>query len=213
MRVFVNKKRKFSVIIYITISVILLAALAMRVGTLFVSLASSKARLEATYIINKVVAEASAGEGKTCSDIIIKEYDGEGKITAVSTDSALINRMQSEISSRLIEQLRKNNQYNITLSVANIFGMRTIMGFGPRLPVKISPSPNVLVKFEDSFISAGINQTKFSVNIIVEAEMMVSAIPFRTAVSVNRTVPVAQVVLVGTVPDTYATFDGNFDTE
>ena len=199
------------VIIFVIITTLILSALFVRVGTLFNSLAASKARLEATYVINKAIGEVSMEGGKTYSDIIIKEYDGEGKITAVSTDSALINRMQSEISSRVIEELRKNNQYYITLSVANILGIRTFMGFGPRLPVKISPSPNILVKFEDSFISAGINQTKFAVNIIVEAEMMVSTIPFRTGISVNRTIPVAQVVLVGTVPDTYADFNRNFD--
>ena len=211
MRVFAKKRRSFRKVVFSIIAIFIPVILVMRMGTLFNSLAASKARLEATYIINKVIGEVSTDDGKTYSDIIIKEYDGEGKIAAVSTDSALINRMQSEISSKLIEQLRSNNQYYITLSIANILGMRTIMGFGPKLPIKISPSPNIIVKFEDSFVSAGINQTKFSVNIIVEADMMVSAIPFRTGVSVNRTIPVAQVVLVGTVPDTYATFTGNSD--
>lgn len=210
MRIFAKKRRKMKCIIFLLITSLILVVLTMRVSTLFNSLAQSKARFEATYAINKVIGETTV-DSKSYSDIIIKEYDGEGKITAVSTDSALINRMQSEISSRVIEELRKNNQYYITLSVANILGIRTFMGFGPRLPVKISPSPNILVKFEDSFISAGINQTKFAVNIIVEAEMMVSTIPFRTGISVNRTIPVAQVVLVGTVPDTYADFNRNFD--
>ncbi len=213
MRVFAKKRRKMKFIIFFLITALIMVVLAVRVGTLFNSLAASKARLEATYIINKVIAEVSADGGRTYSDTIIKEYDNEGKIAAVSTDSALINNMQSEISARIIESLRANNQYYITLSVANILGMRTIMGFGPKLPVKISPSPNVLVKFEDGFVSAGINQTKFSVNIIIEAEMMVSAIPFRTAVNVNRTIPVAQVVLVGSVPDTYANFNGDFVKE
>ena len=213
MRVFAKKRRKMKFIIFLLITVIILAALTVRVSTLFNSLAESKARFEATYVINKVIGEASMTDGKTYSDIIIKEYDESGKITAVSTDSALINHMQSEISSRLIERLRENNQYYITLSVANVLGMRTITGFGPKIPVKISPSPNISVKFEDGFVSAGINQTKFTVSINVETEMMVSAIPFRTSVSVDRTIPVAQVVIVGTVPDTYATFSGNPDKE
>lgn len=212
MRIFAKKRRKMKCIIFLLITALILVVLTMRVSTLFNSLAQSKARFEATYAINKVIGETTV-DSKSYSDIIIKEYDGGGKITAVSTDSALINQMQSEISSRLIERFRENNQYYITLSIANIFGMRTITGFGPKLPIKISPSPNISVKFNDSFVSAGINQTKFAVNITVEAEMMVSAIPFRTSVGVDRTIPVAQVVLVGSVPDTYANFSEKFDKE
>lgn len=213
MRIFAKKRRKMKCIIFVLVTALIIVALTMRVGTLFNSLAQSKARFEATYAINKVIGETTASAGNSYSNIIIKEYDGEGKITAVSTDSALINRMQSEISSRLIERFRENNQYYITLSIANILGMRTITGFGPKVPIKISPSPNISVKFDDSFISAGINQTKFAVSITVEAEMMVSAIPFRTSVGVDRTIPVAQVVLVGSVPDTYADFNGKFAKE
>lgn len=212
MRIFAKKRRKMKCIIFLLITSLILVVLTMRVSTLFNSLAQSKARFEATYAINKVIGETTV-DSKSYSDIIIKEYDGGGKITAVSTDSALINQMQSEISSRLIERFRENNQYYITLSIANILGMRTITGFGPKLPIKISPSPNISVKFNDSFVSAGINQTKFAVNITVEAEMMVSAIPFRTSVGVDRTIPVAQVVLVGSVPDTYANFSEKFDKE
>jgi len=212
LRIFAKKRRKMKCIIFLLITALILVVLTMRVSTLFNSLAQSKARFEATYAINKVIGETTV-DSKTYSDIIIKEYDGEGKITAVSTDSALINRMQSEISARLIERFRENNQYYITLSIANILGMRTITGFGPKVPIKISPSPNVSIKFDDSFVSAGINQTKFAVNITVEAEMMVSAIPFRTSVGVERTIPVAQVVLVGSVPDTFADFNGNFAKE
>ncbi len=213
MRIFAKKRKKMKCIIFFLVAAVILTALALRVGTLFNSLAQSKARFEATYAINKVIGEITMADDKNYSDIIIKEYDGEGKITAVSTDSTLINCMQSEISARLIERFRENNQYYITLSIANILGMRTITGFGPKVPIKISPSPNIAVKFEDSFISAGINQTKFAVNITVEAEMMVSAIPFRTSVVVDRTIPVAQVVLVGSVPDTFADFSGKFDKE
>ncbi len=207
MRMFLHKKRKIKRIIALFLVCAVLIVLVIRGANLFFSLAQAKARLEASYAINNIISEYSANN--LYSEIIIKEYDSAGNITAVSTDIAFINRLQGEISTRLLEKLRENTQYYITLSFANILGMRTISAFGPKIPVKIAPSPNITVKFEDSLVSAGINQTKFTVNLKIEVDMLVSTSPLKSNVKVNHEMPVVQVVLVGQVPTTYADFDGN----
>ena len=77
------------------------------------------------------------------------------------------------------------------------------MGRGPKVPLKIIVLTSSRVEFNNSIVTAGINQTKHQINleVIVDVEILV---PWGSETSqVVTEVLIADTVVVGQVPQTY----------
>ena len=77
------------------------------------------------------------------------------------------------------------------------------MGRGPNIPVQIVVLTSSRVEFNNSIVSAGINQTKHQINleVIVDIDILV---PWGTeSAQVVTEVLIADTIVVGHVPDTY----------
>ena len=77
-------------------------------------------------------------------------------------------------------------------------------GRGPDICMQIVPTSFVYSTIEDSFVSAGINQTQHRVLIVFQAEMSAILPGYSVTVEVENEVCVAQTLIVGEVPQVYA---------
>ena len=204
MRFYAKKNYKLRIIATATAFFVAVCFLCKRTVTVMHDISVARAKYITTLEINAVTSQYLSDCARMYGDIIIKERSPDGQITAISTDIAKINLIQSEITQQILSRINEEGTYEMTLPLTNIFGMNILTAIGPRIKMRLSPASNVIARFEDSFVSAGINQTKFSVNLIVDADVTVSVSPIKSSVHVCHSIPVVQIILVGGVPETYA---------
>ena len=73
--------------------------------------------------------------------------------------------------------------------------------------MKLKAVTNVSARFENDFSAAGINQTRHQIRLNVSVQVLV-VIPGRELTApVNTTVVIAETVIVGKVPELYASMD------
>ena len=95
----------------------------------------------------------------------------------------------------------------ITVPLFAASGSRFLASFGPELPVRVRGLAMPQISLSDSFIAAGINQTKHSIYLNVDAELMV-AVPFDSErCHISASVLLAEGIIIGQIPETYLNFE------
>lgn len=199
-----QKKKHIKAILLLCIFAAAVIFLSIRVYTIATTVSCAQTKYMATMTINSVASKYLAENEGLYDDIIIKDKDPNGNITAINTDIAKINSLQTQIAESVLKELENSELSYVKLPILNILGLNILSDFGPKIPVKMMPVSNASVRFDDTFVSAGINQTKFCVNLNIEIDLMVLAEPVKNTITVTHTMPVAQIVLLGNVPGSYA---------
>jgi sporulation protein YunB len=134
------------------------------------------------------------------------EKDNEGKISALETNMAEMNRLQSQILSDILERLSVVSASELSIPVGTLTGTPLLAGRGPRIPVKMEFVGSSNARFDNDFTEAGINQTKHRVLLYVDVSVSILLPGFSTYTKVTNAFTVAETVIVGSVPQTYTYF-------
>jgi len=92
---------------------------------------------------------------------------------------------------------------SVCVPYAAFFSDDLAVGIGPYVECELAPAGYCFVDFENSFEATGINQTKHQIDIVVKANFTMMTAMTGTGVTVETSLPVAQTVIVGTVPNSY----------
>lgn len=155
-----------------------------------------------TAQVNAVIAELMAERDYDAETFVSLEKNEAGEITAVSSNMAKINALSAEILDRVVGAT-ENRTLNVSVPLGNLTGISLLMGRGPGVPEEIIMMTSSHVEFQNNVVTAGINQTKHQINlkIIVDIDIL---IPWGTeSAQVVTEVMIADVVVVGKVPETY----------
>ena len=101
----------------------------------------------------------------------------------------------------------------VKFAVGFLPGVCLVLGRGPKVPVKIITMTSSRVEFNNSIVTAGINQTKHQINleVIVDIDILV---PWGTeSTQVITEVLIADTIVVGRVPDTYLSMESGLTEE
>ncbi len=183
---------------------LVLIAAAVFLHSLIRDIAISDARDAVTLAVNGCVSRMMR-ENDYGSDYFVKlEKDSAGNIAAITTDTAHINVLSSQILSE-IAKAADNEALNISIPVGNLFGSNLLMGKGPRIPVEVMMLTSSIVRFENDLISTGINQSRHVITLkaSVDIDIMIPWRSIRTTVETD--ILIAETVILGSVPDTYLT--------
>ena len=115
---------------------------------------------------------------------------------------ARINALSAKILHRVVGAT-ENRTIEIGIPAGNLTGISLLMGRGPNIPVQIIVLTSSRVEFNNSIVTAGINQTKHQINleVIVDIDILV---PWGTEnAQVVTEILIADTIVVGQVPDTY----------
>lgn len=159
-----------------------------------------------TNTVNKIANKFLSENSDLYSNIIVKDKAPDGSISAINTDIEKINRLQTEMANAILKGLSTTDGITVKIPIGNVIGLPMLLNVGPKIPYRIAPLSNIHVKFEDSFKTAGINQTQFSVNLIVSTDVIYSLSAYQSTLSISNTIPVVQLLLVGDIPDNYTNF-------
>ncbi len=139
--------------------------------------------------------------------LIAFEKNNEGGITALQSNMAEFNHLQSAITADVLQRLGEVEDTDLSIPLGTLSGSAFLAGRGPSLAVRMQSVGSCTAHFENSFNHAGINQTTHSILLYVDVSMRILLPGFSTHTQVESVFSVAETVIVGAVPDTYTYFD------
>ncbi len=154
------------------------------------------------------VNEIMAREQVTYRELVTLEKDDEGEITAVLTNIAAINLLQSQVSNTILAGLEDSERTAIGIPLGNLFGGTFLSGRGPDIPVRILAVTDLTTGFRNDFAVAGINQTLHTIYLTIDVSVSILMPGTYSSETVSSEVSIAETIIVGEVPSTYAEFGG-----
>ncbi|MDR2501865.1 MAG: sporulation protein YunB [Oscillospiraceae bacterium] len=166
--------------------------------------AKAEAREAVTRAMNDAVAEQILAGQISYERIVRVAWGEDGTVTALITDTAQVNLMQTAVSNAINENVVNIMNSDLSIPVGDVFGGVLFSGRGPGIPVRIQSVADVHAEFRNSFEDAGINQTRHRIDLWMTAQISI-IIPGGTAkTSVSAEIPIAETVIVGNVPSIYS---------
>ena len=182
------------------------------VGTVHLrGLLGSLAETAVSNMVGQVVTEAvsdTIARGDIQYERLISfEKNSTGDITALHSNMAEFNRLQSKITQDVLTRLDEVSDTDLNIPIGTLTGSALLVGRGPSVSVRMQSVGSCSAHFENQFDQAGINQTTHRILLCVDVSMSILLPGFRTGTEVSNAFSVAETVIVGAVPDSYTYFD------
>lgn len=127
----------------------------------------------------------------------------------VELNRRALTKFGSECSLLAQKRLLEYGMQGISVPIGTASGISIFAGMGPNIQVTFRPENNMQTHFSSEFRSAGINQTLHRVIMKLEAQIAI-ILPGHTEIIYSYTdIPVAEQIIVGKVPQTYADLNLN----
>lgn len=223
------KKRKHSklnfflfVIILIIISIVFLFTyINKKITPVFLEYAEFQASKIATYVISKAIDE-EVSKNLDIEDLFISSKDSSGNIKSIDFNPITINKISNLIKSNIFEYLEDLENGNIEkikntalfssrinegivfeIPSGIVFNNVLLANIGPKVPVKLSLTGDILTNIHTKVTDYGINNAVVEVVINVEVYEQV-ILPFTTKrVTINTDIPIAVKLIQGEIPSYY----------
>ena len=164
----------------------------------------NEARARAVQVISAAVEDSLAGQDQPVASMVAIQYKESGEIASLSTDMAEMNNLKASLLADVQEELGESVHIDLGVPIGTLLGGGLLHGRGPEVPLRITLSGNIEADFESEFTSAGINQTQHTVNLRVRTTIYTFLAGKQGSAEVETTVPVAETVIVGEVPQMMA---------
>ena len=177
------------------------------------SLARTQVTNTASDLINDAILEQIM-EGQIQYDrIVYFEKDLNGRITALKTNMAEVNRLKTETLNIINDEIMAEDTDHLGVALGSLILPEFFSGKGPSIPVRILAIRNSDANFQSEFTEAGINQTlqKLRMDVIVDVTILV--LGQTETFTVSSQMVVAETIIVGDVPATYLQTGGRNGTQ
>ncbi|MBR7178662.1 MAG: sporulation protein YunB [Oscillospiraceae bacterium] len=208
-------KVRWKFLFFLIIALLLWAFLGLRsrLWPVVRSLAQTQVINTASDLINDAILEQIM-EGQIQYDrIVYFEKDLNGRITALKTNMAEVNRLKTETLNIINDEILAQDTETLGVSLGSLILPEFFSGKGPQIPVRILSIRNSDANFESYFTEAGINQTlqQLSMDVIVDVTILV--LGQTETFTVSSQMVVAETIIVGDVPATYLQTGDGYGTQ
>ena len=208
-----REKRKL-VLLALCAALVALALAAMaQLKPILTNLAAARVSSAVTHVVNASVNETLYSAGVDYDRLIAFEKDNEGHITAVKSNMAEFNRLQSAVLADVLQKISEVSTRELSIPLGSLTGSPLLAGRGPHIRIKMQSVGSSSAHFENAFSDAGINQTRHEIELVVDVYVSVLLPGFSTVTKVTNRYAVAETVIVGSVPDTYTYFNSREDAD
>lgn len=152
--------------------------------------------------VNKA-AQQVVGEGVAYAELMDVQTDREGRVTMLRANTMRMNQLATQTAILAQQELNSIENQVVKVPLGAALGIRFLGGFGPRLGVQIVPVGAVSTHYETEFETAGINQTRHKIFLTLETSVSLIVPADSRMVTVISTVPIAESIIVGQVPDSF----------
>ncbi len=175
------------------------------------SLAQAQARVLAVQTLNEAAAELLSSSGVTYDSLMHVTADGDGQVRLIQANTPEMNRLAAQVSLLAQARLQEKRDQAVRVPLGSALGMTLFAGAGPRIQVRILPVGSVHAGFHTDFQTAGINQTRHRVSLVLTAQVQLVIPTGAQTVEVTTQVAMAESIIVGEVPDTFTDVGEDMD--
>ena len=193
--------------------IILLIIFRLRFRDAIILLAQTKVSNATSDLINDSIDEQIELGNIQYDRIVYFEKDLDGRITALKTNMAEVNRLKTDILNLINDEILAIDTDALSIPVGSFLIPEIFSGRGPSLPVRVLAIRNSEGKFDSHFSEAGINQTRHQLTMDVMVDVAVLVLGKSEEVTVESDVIIAETVIVGQVPETYFQYGGQYGPE
>lgn len=215
MSAWCGKLSRRRVLIVLTACTVILAAgvlLAERNLTRVVlSLAQAQARAMAVQVLNQSAAELLSTGGVTYDSLMTVVRDESDQVRLIQANTPELNRLASQVSLLAQEKLLEKGDQSVKVPLGSALGLTLFGGAGPKIEVRVLPVGSVHAEFHTDFQTAGINQTRHRVTLMLTAQVQLVIPTGAQKVEVSTQVAMAESIIVGEVPDTFTDVGNDMD--
>lgn len=193
----------------LVLALVLLAAavtLLCHLKPVMTSMATARVSNTVNRIVMAAIDEAVASGQIDYGSFVSFEKNESGQITALRSNMAEVNRMQSEIADEILQRLSEISTSELRIPLGTLTGSALLAGRGPALTVRMQAVGSATATFRNQFSAAGINQTRHQIFLDVDVGMSILLPGLTTSTLVSNEIAVAETVIVGSVPETYTYF-------
>lgn len=157
---------------------------------------------ETSNLINEAVDAYIAQGQLRYDDLVTLERRTDGSVAAARIDLAAVNRMKSVILRELDERVPVRVREKVAVPLGNVLLPALLSGRGGSLPVRLVSLRSTNAELESAFTAAGVNQSLHTLALRVEVDLLLLTPAGLMSRQVTCSVPVAQTIIVGDVPNT-----------
>lgn len=176
-------------------------------SSLAVTRVSNTVNRVVTLAVNETIEQGDI----TYKDLITFEKNSEGQITALQSNMIAFNQVQADIVDDILGRLSEVSTTDLSIPLGTLTGSALLAGRGPSFKVRMQFVGSSNAHFDNEFTEAGINQTKHRIILSVDVSVSILLPGFSTYTKVSNDFVVAETIIVGTIPDSYVYFSGNYD--
>ncbi len=185
------------------------ALLRQRLYPVVRSLARTQVTNTASDLINDAILEQILTGEIQYDRMIYFEKDLNGRITALKTNMAEVNRLKTETLNIINDEILAQDTEHLSVALGSIFLPEFFSGKGPGIPLRILAIRNSDANFRSEFSEAGINQTLQQLTMDVLVDVTILVLGQTETFTVSSQMVVAETIIVGDVPTTYLQTGGN----
>lgn len=196
---------KLVLIIILIFSLITYFYLEVSIRPTLAAICEVQAKVIASRIINEIVRNELNKESIK-NQILVPSYDKDGRINMIRTDAMVMNTISNNIAKNVQKKIVELESQKFSIPLFTALDSQLLAGKGPNLNFTILHQGSVLVDFITEFEESGINQTRYKIYITVKVDMRVLSPVTTSTITVNNNVLIAEIVIVGEVPESYMNF-------
>lgn len=179
-----------------------LIALEQNLSQTMLDMAFAEAYSMAVETLNKAVKLVTEN-GVEYGDLMYASLDDQGRVTMLRADTMRMNELAAQTALRAEEELNSAENQFVRIPLGAALGIKSLSGFGPKMSMQILPVGAVHASFDTEFESAGINQTRHRIFLTLRATVSLIIPTGSQVVEVQSTMPIAESIIVGEVPDSF----------
>ena len=179
-----------------------LIALEQNLSQTMLDMAFAEAYSMAVETLNRAVKLVTENEVEY-GELMDAHLDEQGHVTMLRADTMRMNELAAETALKAEQELNSIENQFVNIPLGAALGIKSLSGFGPRMSMQILPVGAVHASFDTEFESAGINQTRHRVFLTLRATVSLIIPTGSQLVEVESTMPIAESIIVGLVPDSF----------
>ena len=187
-------------------------AMEQNLSQTMLDMAFARAYSMAVETINRAVKQAM-GQDVAYEELIDAQMDAQGRVSMLRANTMRMNELASQTATALLAERELGSAENqvVEIPLGAALGVSFLSGFGPRLEVQILPVGAVHTSFDTEFETAGINQTRHKIFLNLRATVSLIVPTGSQLVEVTSTVPIAESIIVGEVPESFVDVNNEED--
>lgn len=177
------------------------ALLSINMRPAMTALAVARIRAVAAKAMNDAILDSMGNETNYAK--LIEVHENGERVCMLRADTRKMNILAADCAEAAQERIARMGEQGITIPIGTVTGIAFLAGKGPGVSVSFTPAGSVESEFHSEFVSSGINQTLYRVNLQLTASIRLVMPGVSETITVRAESAIAESIIVGEVPGVY----------